>query len=1180
MYGFAGTFFWVLLLVMAVRYFVWRGRWQDLQDILRRSNEEIADLKARIDELEGAGARRPWGRATGAAQVRPASVASPPVAAEPAPPAPVVPVPLEAEPLPDLSALADRLEAQSNPPPPPPSQAELAEALAERANQPEPPTPPAERVHRVWRTAMPVDQPASPPPPAKPVHRVWRTAMQVDQPASPPPPPRPQQPSPVAEAFGRLRGNPDLEAIIGTSWLNKIGVAVTVIGIATLSGYSLQYLGPAGKVGLGVIISLLLLAAGVWLETRRRYMLFARPLIGGGWALLYFTVYAAGAIPASRIITAPWLALAALLVVAAGMILHSLRYRNEIVTGMAYLLGFLAILIGSMEPTSLIAAGLLAASFVVIFRFIPWYRLSTGMVIVTWFTLWFWLTHNAHPEAPTPGAFWTIELVMIVYWAMFALADYMRVPQSGEQSWLQRVSVAINSLAFAALSFLMYTATFGTSSLHDFFGLIALGALAAAGIALWRGRDFSRVLHVTLAGANIAAAVPFAVNAWSWPAPWILLLWTGLAVLLGAVGLWRRQLAYRVEAYLIGALASVLTFAWVLEPVSLWGTLLTAELAGWRWPVAITAAVALYGGEVALFFCRDRIRRLEGVLGIVAGYAATALLAALVWRDLDNQYLGLLWLAGALLSFEFGYRFGHLHARIRGYLLAAMALGAILLVNTGLPWPIAFPAEEPWRWLSLALGAVAFLWLAFRLRHGGAKLLATETELAVLPAHVSAALVALLAWAELPDTGLTLGWAALALAYREAGARLRLPALRQEGYGLILIAWVRLFLFDFPRSDELLGISMLLWIALPVAAVLYYFRHATDALPPSSDVWGQIEKRLPISFSFMALAALLMTVWLEADPRLQVLVWTLMAVALLLAGSRLALRDYRLQAYLLMLGGLVRLFGFDFLEPGLIYGVSNRMIEALPLVALLYGVRYLMGGLVGDDPLTQLERRIPMVASFAGAITLAALIWFEAGASSAAVGWAVLALLLYGAGLQWQQGAYRAQAYGLGLIAFGQNLYANLPQVFADPVLERVTTTLIVVLTLLLLALVGRKRRAALALPPELTAAERLVTPVFTVLAALLAMVMIYSTVEFNLTTAAWTAEALVAIGLGFAVKERALRLSGLALLALCLGKGLILDLSGADAIVRIISFIGLGLILVGISFIYTRYRHVLRSYI
>ena len=74
-----------------------------------------------------------------------------------------------------------------------------------------------------------------------------------------------------------------------------------------------------------------------------------------------------------------------------------------------------------------------------------------------------------------------------------------------------------------------------------------------------------------------------------------------------------------------------------------------------------------------------------------------------------------------------------------------------------------------------------------------------------------------------------------------------------------------------------------------------------------------------------------------------------------------------------------------------------------------------------------------------------------------------------------------------------------------------------------------------------------------------------------------WSLEGIVLLAAGFAARERMLRLSGLGLLLLCIGKVFFFDLRNLETMYRILSFIGLGLILLAVSWIYTRFREELR---
>jgi hypothetical protein len=96
---------------------------------------------------------------------------------------------------------------------------------------------------------------------------------------------------------------------------------------------------------------------------------------------------------------------------------------------------------------------------------------------------------------------------------------------------------------------------------------------------------------------------------------------------------------------------------------------------------------------------------------------------------------------------------------------------------------------------------------------------------------------------------------------------------------------------------------------------------------------------------------------------------------------------------------------------------------------------------------------------------------------------------------------------------------------------------------------------------------------------ALLAIALYYE-VSGSVLTVAWGVEGLALLGAGFPLRDRTLRLSGLALLLACILKLFIYDLSYLDTLPRIFSFIALGLILVGVSWIYTRFRERVRKFL
>lgn len=83
----------------------------------------------------------------------------------------------------------------------------------------------------------------------------------------------------------------DLEFRIGGTWLNRIGVAAVILGLAYFLKYSFdnQWIGPTGRVLLGILTGLFMMGAGE--KLRYRYAGYAQGLLGGGSLALYFSIF-------------------------------------------------------------------------------------------------------------------------------------------------------------------------------------------------------------------------------------------------------------------------------------------------------------------------------------------------------------------------------------------------------------------------------------------------------------------------------------------------------------------------------------------------------------------------------------------------------------------------------------------------------------------------------------------------------------------------------------------------------------------------------------------------------------------------------------------------------------------------------------------------------------------------
>jgi Predicted membrane protein (DUF2339) len=259
-----------------------------------------------------------------------------------------------------------------------------------------------------------------------------------------------------------------------------------------------------------------------------------------------------------------------------------------------------------------------------------------------------------------------------------------------------------------------------------------------------------------------------------------------------------------------------------------------------------------------------------------------------------------------------------------------------------------------------------------------------------------------------------------------------------------------------------------------------------------------------------------------------------------------------------------------------------RYLKALGTVLAALHVGYLLIAIVGTlppdawVPLAAFDAAVfyanralaaDIVYGFAGAGMLALIAGHEFSEPAWGRAWLALAVAEFSVGWWRREFDFRAQGYALAVLgATASALYAPHPP-----------------LALATAAVVGYAAAwaATRAEPGRLTGQEpELLRVAGSIGGTFFVWLLLWVEVSGSMLTVAWGIQGAVLLAAGFPLRGRMLRLSGLALLFLCILKLFLWDLRELDTLPRIFSFLVLGLILVGVSWVYTRFRERVVRYL
>jgi hypothetical protein len=823
----------------------------------------------------------------------------------------------------------------------------------------------------------------------------------------PPPPPPPKRHVSFEERFGQ-------------NWLNKLGIVAVVIGLAGGLGLLLRTIGPAGKSAIGIVLSLAILGGGILLERKQQYRIFARALIGGGWALTFFVTFALYHVDALQVLQSQTVDLVLMLIVAAAMVAHSLKYKSQVVTSLAFLLAFVTVGISHVTMFSLVAGALLAVGLVYVVAREYWFELGLAGLVGVYLNHFLWL-HRVLPDGGQLGhpfpEFVSSAALLLFYWLIFRLFYVLRVPKTRRQELVSSFSAILNSVGL--MSLLKYQSSHPEWA---FYGLLTLGVaefvFAFVAQRRWRG---AFVVLSSIASILLLAAVPFRFSGSHWT-----LLWLLEAEVLFIAGLRMKEVVFRR----LGVIAGFVTTAQLL--VTGIAPLIDFRQAHVDTTHHVHLGITLFSAAVLFWFNSEFCtRRWDFIVAdeidraglVFTSYMALGVATLALWVFFPGAWTILAWLVAVLVLAWFADRLSSRNLATQADILAA---GAILRAAT-----VNLFVSDHWHGLSVRAITVALsgvlLYVSMRRKTHAHGIVADY----IAPAYswAAAALIGTLLWYELEPIAVAVAWGVFGLLLFEVGTMLRRGYLRHQGYVLLAASFVRLWFSNLNVGDASHFLSPRLYTILPLIAAYFWVYQRLHAEEQRAEFpVSSFERNAGVVAAWFGTVAASALLYFEVRPDWVGIAWALFALGLIALGWWLQRTLFVAQSLVLLLAAAVRELMFHLFspEPLATAFTSSRVFcvgAACALMLLALPLAFRVRSQLAPQAAAKSDwRRYTLFRPeqpffFTPLVLIAVLLFIQLHAGMITMGWVVLGLLAFLFALTVGERSYRLA--GLSLLMLG-----------------------------------------------------------------------------------------------------------------------------------------------------------------
>ncbi|MDE3741946.1 DUF2339 domain-containing protein [Maribacter polysaccharolyticus] len=358
-------------------------------------------------------------------------------------------------------------------------------------------------------------------------------------------------PQPPTKVLRKPKIKSNWEKFIGENLINKIGIIITVLGIAIGAKYSIDnnLISPLTRIILGYLAGLCLLGLGIKLKTK--YTNYSAVLVSGALATLYFITFAAygfyGLFPQAT-------AFGLMLIFTVFGVVAALHYDNQLIAHIglvgAYAVPFLLSNDTGSPDTLFSYMGIINIGILVIAYKKYWSPLYFSSFIITWLIFGSWLAFSyAYEEYYTTALLFCL-IFFLIFYATF-LSYKLKATEKFKKSDI--TLLLSNSFIFFGLGYGLLSESETGAQL---FGVYTLGNAVVhfiVSVIVHKRKLADQNLYNLVSGlvlVFLTISIPIQLDG-----NWVTLLWGFEAALLFWIGRKRNVTVYENLSYPLMVLA-------------------------------------------------------------------------------------------------------------------------------------------------------------------------------------------------------------------------------------------------------------------------------------------------------------------------------------------------------------------------------------------------------------------------------------------------------------------------------------------------------------------------------------------------------------------------------------------------------------------------------------------------